>query len=114
MIRTIVKLLIAAAIINAAARAGMAAWTYYRLRDEAQQLMRFGTRVTTAELANEIREEAMSLGVTLEPENLEVRRDGDRTLVDASYVQPVEFFPTFTYPLEMSFSLETFAVNVGR
>ena len=110
MIKTIVKILIALAVVNAAVRAGMTASSHYQLEDAAQQLIVFGARVPTAELSNQILDRAMELGVPLEPQNIEVRREGNRTVVDAFYTQPVEFFPTFVYPLDLSFSVETFNV----
>jgi len=109
LIKTVVKLLIALAVVNAAARAGMTAWSHYQLKDAAQQLVLFGTRVPTAELSNQILDKAVELDVPLERRNIEVGRDGNRTVVYASYTQPVEFFPSFIYPLELSFSVEIFS-----
>ena len=114
MIKTAIKLLIALAIVNAAVRAGMAAWSYYQLRDQAQQLIVFGTGVSTAELSADILVKAMELEVPLEPQNLDVRREGNRTFVDAFYTQPVELFPTFIYPVELSFSLNAFSAGSVR
>lgn len=114
MIKTAIKLLIALAIVNAAVRAGMAAWSYYQLRDQAQQLIVFGAAVPTTELSNDILVKAMELEVPLEPRNLDVHREGNRTFVNASYTQPVEFFPTFIYPVELSFSLDAFSAGSVR
>jgi hypothetical protein len=111
VLRLIVKLLIVAAILNALARTAGAAWRYYQLRDEAQQLIVFGARNTTAELHNQILTKAEELQVPLEPANLGVRRIQNRTFVDARYTQPVELFPRYTYPFEFSFEVEAFAVD---
>ena len=46
--------------------------------------------------------------VPLEPENIEVRREGNQTLADAAYTEPLEYFPSFDYPVDLSFSVEAF------
>lgn len=109
--KLVVKLLIALALVNAAARAGATAWSYYQLKDEASRLILFGAHVPTAELSSQILDKAVELGLPLEPRNIAIVREGDRTSVDASYTQPVEFLQTFIYPLDLSFSVEAFAMR---
>ena len=106
MIKTAIKLLIALAILNAAARGAMAAWQHYQLEDEARQLITFGAAASTQALQNAILAKAAELEVPLEPQNVTVRRDGPRTFADAAYTQPVEFFPGFTYPVSFDFSVD--------
>ena len=109
--KTIIKLLIAAALLNAAVRGGMAAFTHYQFRDRAEQLVIFGARATPEQLQNQILETAQELGVPIDPENITVERDGGRTRAEAAYVQPVEFFPSYTYPVNFSFRVEGFSVQ---
>jgi len=110
-LKTIIKLLIAAAVLNAAARGGMAAWTYYQFRDKTEQLVIFGARATPAELHDQIVETAAELDVPIDPENITIEREGARTRAEAAYVQPVEFFPSYTYPVNFSFRVEGFAIQ---
>jgi hypothetical protein len=110
-VKTIIKLLIAAALLNAAVRGGMAAWTYYQFRDRAEQLVIFGAAATPQELQNQIVETAAELDVPIDPENVTVEREGARTRAEAAYVQPVELFPNYTYPVNFSFRVEGFSVR---
>jgi hypothetical protein len=110
-VKTIIKLLIAAAVLNAAVRGGMAASTYYQFKDRTEQLVIFGAKASPNELQNQILETAAALEIPIDPENVTVERDGARTRAEASYVQPVEFFPNYRYPLNLSFSVEGFAVQ---
>jgi hypothetical protein len=110
-LKTIIKVLIAAAILNAAVRGGMAAFTYYQFKDRTEQLVIFGAQSTPQELQNQILETAAELDVPIDPENVTVERDGTRTRADASYVQPVEFFPNYTYPINFAFHVEGFSVR---
>ena len=109
--KTIIKLLIVAAILNATARAAMAAWTYYQFKDAAEQTVIFGSGATTAQLHGQIVRRAQELEVPIEPQDLQVTRDGARTVAEATYTQPVELFPRFSYPFTFSFSVDALAVD---
>jgi hypothetical protein len=50
--KTLIKIVIAVAVLNAVVQAAQVAWTYYRFRDGSQQLVTFGSRVPTDELHN--------------------------------------------------------------
>jgi len=112
--KTILKLAVALALINAAFHGGEAAWRYYQLKDATEQLIIFGSQEHTNELHNRIVQKAMELDVPLLPENITVHRQGYRTIVDASYTQPVEYFPNQIYPVNLKFSIEATAANMAR
>ena len=114
MIKTVITVLITLAILNAAVRMGGAAVSYYQLKDEAQQLITFGARTTTAQLHERILAHAAELDIPLEPGDLYVSREGDRTFVDAYYTQPVEVFPNMSVPVQLSFSIDSFAVATAQ
>jgi hypothetical protein len=109
-VKFIIKLVIAAIIINACARAGHAAWRYYQLKDVAQQTLIFGATATPMQLHEEILRRAVALEVPLDGENLKVTRNGARTAATASYTQPVELFPNYRYPITFSFEVDGLAV----
>jgi len=111
LIKTIVKIVIALALANAAVRGGMVAMSYYQLKDAAQQALTFGANAPTTALANEVLDKAAELEVPLDPENLEVTRNGNRTVISAFYTQPVEFVPTYVYPLELTFTVEGYTLT---
>ena len=114
MIKTVVKLLVAAAMLNAVARSALVAWDYYQLKDEARQLITFGAGTSTTDLHNRILIRAEEFEVPLEPANLDVSRDGGRTYVQAFYTQPVEVFPSYFYPVDLSFAVDAFAADTTR
>jgi hypothetical protein len=103
--------LIVIALLNATARAAMAAWTYYQFKDVAQETIVFGYGATTGQLHDQILRRGQDLEVPIEPEDLVVTRDGARTLAEATYTQPVELFPRYTYPFTFSFEVDAIAVN---
>ena len=107
--RAIIKLLIVALVLHGVYRASVVALRYYELKDAAQQALVFGGGATTGQLHTQILEEAMELGLPVAPENLEVRRTGQRTVAEARYTQPVEILPNYTYPVDLSFSVDAVA-----
>ena len=110
--KTIIKLLIVIAIINAAARVGLAAAKYYQLKDQSQQLVMFGGNTSPGELQNHILETATALQVPLVFDDIKVTRDGLKTTAQAACTQPVEVFPNYTYPVRFQFTVE--GLNLGQ
>ena len=111
--KTFIKLLIAAAIINACVRGAMAAWTYYQFKDAAQQTIVFGARSSPAQLRNQIMQRAVELEVPVLPQNIQVTRDESRTVAAAEYTQAVELFPNYRHPFTFSFRVDSVAIEPG-
>jgi hypothetical protein len=109
--KTLIKLIIAGLIVNAAAHGGMAAWHYFQLRDSAQQTVVFGANSTPEEIADAIVQRAVELNVPLEPENVEVTRNGPRTVASATYTVAVAFLPMYEHPVTFSFSVDGVAIK---
>ena len=104
--KTLIRLLIVVAVLNATARAAMAAWRYYEFKDLTHQTILFGARATPAQLQAEILRRAAELELPVEPENVEVTRDGARVRATASYTQAIELFPRYRYPVDLSFTVD--------
>lgn len=111
MIKTIFTLLIVVILLNAAGHAGMAAWRHFQVRDQAQQLILFGSSVSTDDLEFQISQIAEEFEVPIAPEDIIVSRQGARTIAEAYYTIPVELFPRFFYPIDLSFTVEAFAIT---
>ena len=104
--KTLIKLLSAAAIVNATARLAMSAWTQYQFRDSVQEMVLFGATETPAELKKEIMEEAAEQGVPVADEDVVVNREGMLTTAEATYVDEIELFPRYVYPMTWTFKVD--------
>ena len=104
--KTIIKLLVAALIVNATARLGLSAWTQYQFRDSVQELVLFGSSETPTELKKEIIEEAAEQGVPVDDDDVVVDRQGMLTTAEASYVDEIELFPRYVYPMTWTFKVD--------
>ena len=109
--KTILKLVIALALVNAAVRGGMVAMSYYQLKDAAQQEATWGGRTPPAQLASHVVEKAAELNVPLDVDNVEASREEGLTVISVAYTQPVELFPTFIYPVELAFEVQARAMS---
>jgi hypothetical protein len=97
---------IAVAIINGAVRTAAVYWSFYQFEDAAQQLAIFGFKSSPDILRSSAYAKAAELLIPISEEQIVVTRDGGKTLINAAYEHPVEYFPNQTYPLKLSFSVE--------
>jgi hypothetical protein len=109
--KTIIKLVIAVAILNAAYRVGMAEAGYYQLKDASQQLVTFGAQASVGDIQNQLLQKAAELDVPVSADDVEVLKDGLHTTATLSYTQPVEVFPNYTYPLDFQFSVDALSMS---
>lgn len=110
-ITAVFKIALTVAIINAAARVGLAYWGFYQFKDNAQQAALFGGQTPTEVLQEGVFNKAVELALPITAEQVHVTRTGPRTQIEASYVQPVEYFPNQQYPMKFSFSVEGFTLS---
>ncbi len=95
--KQIIKLAIAALITYAAWNAGNAWLTYFKFKDDVEQLAAFGTKMSDEELRTRVLEAATQRSVSLN-DDLAVHRQNDRTYVDTSYNQAINVLPWYAYP----------------
>ena len=110
MIKTIFTTVIAVTILNAVGHAGMAAWRHFQVRDQAQQLILFGSNVPTADLEFQLSQIAEEFEVPIARVDIVITRQGARTIAEAYYTMPVEVFPRLFWPIDLSFTVESFAL----
>jgi len=109
--KTVLKLVIAIALLNAVVRGADSAWNYYQLRDAAERALLFGSSRTSQQVHTQIMESAAELRIPLKPEDLSIRWRTGRRVAEASYTQQIEFFPKYQYPVAFSFNVDTAAIG---
>jgi hypothetical protein len=112
--KTILKLLLAALIANAAVRGGMAAYRYHQFKDAAQQAVLFGNSESEEALQQIIIDRGQALSLPVDADSVTVQRAAGRTWADASYRQPIEFFPNQEYPVEWTFTVEGYSMMIAN
>jgi hypothetical protein len=109
-VKTLIKLIIAAVVVNAAYRGGSTYLKYYQFKDETQQMILFGQAEQVGDLTKQILGEAAKRDVPLDADDVMVTREGTRTLAEVSYTENVEIFPRYFYPVSFSFNAEAYGV----
>ena len=105
--KTIIKVVIAIAFINAAVRVGMAYAGYYQLKDQAQELVTFnGSKMSDGDLQNQVLDKATALNLPVDVANIDVQHAGPKTTLTTAYTQSVEVFPNYKYPINFRFSVD--------
>jgi hypothetical protein len=110
--KTLFKLVVAILVLNAAVRGALAMWQYYQFKDAAQQVVLFGQRSEPEEIQANIVAKATEMSVPVRPDDIKVSRDSTRTVAQGSYVQTVQFFPNYPYPVKFTFVVD--ALSLGE
>ncbi len=93
--KTVLKLIVVVLILNAVYRVGSAYWTHYHFQDSIQQLAQFSEHATPDELRTRILEQAGTLGVPIQSDDLTVTRGNRRIDIDGTYVRDLELLPRY-------------------
>ncbi len=114
MIKTLVKLALAALIANACWRVGSAYLVHFRFQDAVLQVVEEGGRKSVEQLRSEIVDLTNDYDIPLAPADVDVHRD-DRghTYVDTDYVAPILLLPNYTYPWRFGVHIEDLGVSPG-
>jgi hypothetical protein len=108
--KTLFKLVVAILVLNAAVRGGLAMWQYYQFKDAAQQVVLFGQRADPEEIRANIVAKATELSVPVRPDDVKVSHDGQHLIAQGSYIQPVDFFPNYPWPVKFTFVVDALSL----
>ena len=104
--KTLLKLLVVAVVINAAYRLGMDEYRFSQLKDAAHAMLVRGTKTPVEQMKETLLQTAADLKLPVSPERVSFSREGVRTSVTVSYSTEPEVFPGFKYPRAHSFTDE--------
>ena len=104
--KTFLKLIVVALILNAAFHGGMSAWRHSQLQDSTHSALIRGEKMPTEQLQQVILTRARELSLPVSAENVVVTREGVRTAAYVSYREQIQLFPGYHYPHEYSFNDE--------
>ena len=109
--KTLLKLLVVVAVVNAAYRFGMAEYRFSQLKESTRSILVLGTNTPVEEIRDQILRRAGDLELPVPADNVAVRREGVRTTAKVSYHKEIDVFPGFQYPRDYSFSEEIAALR---
>lgn len=103
--KTIIKLLIVALVLNACMRVGLAAWQYYEFKDAVAQEARFRGEEPVAKLHEYVLRLAEQQGLEVFPADVEIKKNGTQTTIAVAYLDVIELVPRL-YAREHLFEFE--------
>lgn len=90
---TLIKLVIAALILNAAARAGLTAFEHYQFTDAAHEAMVFAPNASDKQLVQAVARIAREHGVPVTEDEIDLRHQGFDIIIELSYAKDVNLVP---------------------
>lgn len=104
--KTIIKLVVALAVIAAAFNAGMAVFTDYRFQDAVHEGLLFNPRAERKEVVDMVQKAAAEYGVPIDESGITVSNTGPELRVDMSYTKNVVLIPG-VYSIDWNFKPST-------
>jgi len=97
MLKRVISLLIAAAVIYAGWHTGETLLHYYQFNDAIGQLALFAGSSTEDQLKERVLQLAEQYQIPVDSETVTVHTDGEVTQITAPYTADVKLLPTYTY-----------------
>jgi hypothetical protein len=114
MIKALFKLAIVALLANASWQLFNAYWPHYKFTDAVRATTQYRADKSDQQIRERILELAAEFDVPVTDENLTLRREDKHTIVDSSYVRPINFMPGVTYPWPFTLHVDTFVVTAQK
>jgi hypothetical protein len=109
--KTILKLLVVALVLNASWHVGSAYWQHYQFEDEVHEAAQFVGRSKADELTARVYELADKYEIPLEADAVKVVKAQRRVTVDAAYSREIELAPR--YPRHWDFAIHVTVLTLN-
>ncbi len=104
LIKFLVKLALAALIVNATWRVGTAYAAFYRFRDAVEESTRFSGNRPVDALRQRVLDLANQFDLPLTDDGFTVKRVESHIFVDGEYTEPIAILPGYEYPWTFSWA----------
>jgi hypothetical protein len=111
MLRKIIKIGVLLLVIHALYRSVPAFLHYYEFKDAVRETALFARGVSDADIARRVIQLATKYEIPLDGEAIQIRREGQTTYIDASYVQDIEWIPTYRRPWPFTITVDAMSVR---
>ena len=112
MIKTVIKLAIAALVVHACWRSTEVVMRYSKFKDAVHETVLFSSSKSDGQVQARVLELAQEFEVPVQPESVTIRHVENRTIVHAAYTDKIELLPTKFYPWEFNVDVDVFNANM--
>ena len=109
--RVLIKLAIVALILHAVYRYGVVYVHYQQFKDAVQETALFSKDRGEAEVVERVMQLAAQYEIPLDRRYVQVRRENEVTIINAAYVEEIEWLPTWKKPMAFNVSTEAYHVK---
>ncbi|MEI6669027.1 MAG: hypothetical protein WCP29_12805 [Acidobacteriota bacterium] len=110
----LIRFAIVAVVLYGGWQAAAARWDHFQLTDAVRQLAEFQAERADDEIRARVVAEAAKLDIALTPDQVRVRKAGDRIFIDVNYVRQVQVLPWYRYPWKLDLAVQNWYVPGGR
>jgi hypothetical protein len=112
---TIIKLVLALALLTAAFQGARATMSNYQFEDAVQQALLFSPNASDAEMVEKVTELADDYGLPVEADDIVISERASDRIIEVSYTTPVQFIPgVITRPITFNPSASVRLLNRPR
>jgi hypothetical protein len=112
--RTAVKLLVAAAIVNATWHVMSAYITHYRFQDAVAQAVQFESDLSDDQVRQRVVDLMSDFDVPSSTDGFTLRRDDSHTVLQGSYSRQLDLLPGFSRRWPFTWRVETYTLKTAR
>ena len=91
--KTLIKIVLAIAVLTAAFQAGRAALANYQFEDAVHEGLLFSPRATEAEIVEMVLKTAQEYALPVEEKNVTVREERQDLIVEITYTRAIDLLP---------------------
>jgi hypothetical protein len=111
MIKTVIKLAIAALVVHACWRSANVLLRNYKFKDAVHETVLFSNTKSDIQLHTKVMELATQYEVPVSPDDVVITHKENRTIVYAVYTDQIELLPTKFFPWQFVVNVDTLNVN---
>ena len=111
MAKRIIKLAIFLLVVHALYRFVPIYLHYQQFKDAVKETALFSSGKSDSEIIDRVMGLAEGYHIPLEREYVQVRREGERTFIDASYVEFIEWAPTYRRPWQFDVGAQAWHIK---
>jgi hypothetical protein len=108
MIKTILKIAVAALVVHACWRSSIVVLRYMKFKDAVHETLLFSASKGDSQVQARVLELARQLDVPVQPETISIRHVDNRTIIETAYTDQIELIPTKFYPWQFKVNVEVF------
>jgi hypothetical protein len=112
MIKTLIKLAVAALVVHACWRSANVALRYYKFKDAVHEMVLFSNAKSDGQMEGRVMDLARQYEVPLAAESVAILHQENKTIINAAYTDMVELVPTKFYPVKFVVNVEAFNANM--